>query len=290
MINRNTVFILLQKLVPQHGLSRVVGKLATSRFAPLKNRLIAKFIKHFRVNMNESLIEDYRQFEHFNAFFTRALKPDARPICQGDKIACPADGNISAFGAIAADTLLQAKHHKYTLSALLGGNQTMAKTYLNGRFMTVYLSPKDYHRVHMPLDGVLQSTTYVPGTLFSVNQTTTESIPDLFARNERLICEFESPQGPLVLILVGAMIVAGIETVWGGTHAPFKPQPQLIYQANPEAVSLKKGDEMGRFKLGSTVIMLFPENRIDWNPDLSHGMLTKMGQPIGCLANPEVTS
>lgn len=281
---RNALFILLQRIVPQHGLSRLIGKLAECRISSIKNCLIRQFIRHFQVDMSQSQIEDYRQFENFNAFFTRELKPEARPICS-DKlsIACPADGNISEIGDISLASILQAKGQSYSLMSLLAGDAELCNTFLGGKFATIYLSPRDYHRVHMPLDGSLRKMTYVPGKLFSVNQVTADRVPGLFARNERLICEFDGKHGPFVVILVGAMIVAGIETVWAGQIAPVKPQLFSRHYPDKTRITLKKGDELGRFKLGSTAILLLPANSADWNNALANASPTVMGQSIGQL-------
>lgn len=232
--------------------------------------------------MRDAQVEDVTQYENFNAFFTRALKEGARPICADAKgIASPADGAISEIGAIELGSVLQAKGQSYSLISLLGGDADLTNDLMGGKFATIYLSPRDYHRVHMPAAGKLLKMTYVPGALFSVNQTTANHVPGLFARNERLVCEFENEQGRYVLILVGAMIVAGIETVWAGEVAPVKPRlHSQLFGAQSEIV-LQKGDEMGRFKLGSTAIILFPENTVAWNSNLQNGTALRMGENIG---------
>lgn len=279
-----TLFIIVQYLLPHHLLSRLVGQLAETRIFWLKNLLIEQFIKQYKVNMSEAQEEDIRGYPTFNAFFTRELKPDARQICQGEKdIACPADGAISQLGDIKEGRIFQAKGHDYSLYTLLGGNNEDALPFKNGRFATVYLSPKDYHRVHMPIDGKLIATHYIPGQLFSVNQTTAENVDSLFARNERLVCLFETAAGPLAVILVGAMIVAGIETVWAGQVAPPPKTVQTRRFDQQETIELKKGDELGRFKLGSTVILLFGENAMEWLPAFDAGTETRMGEALGKL-------
>lgn len=279
-----TLFIIVQYLLPQHLLSRLVGKLAETRVFWLKNLLIERFIKQYGVDMSEAQEEDHQYYASFNEFFTRPLKPDARPICDGeDEIACPADGSISQLGDIRDGRIFQAKGHHYDLFRLLGGNNEDALPFRNGRFATIYLSPRDYHRVHMPLDGTLLATHYIPGQLFSVNQTTAENVDSLFARNERLVCLFDTTAGPMAVILVGAMIVAGIETMWSGQVAPPPRTVQSQRFDTPLLVSLKKGEELGRFKLGSTVIVLFGENVIDFLPAFDAGTQTRMGEALATL-------
>lgn len=280
----STLFILLQKLLPQHLLSRLVGRLAeTQRPKWLKNFLINTFIDHFKVNMSEAKLTTARDFDNFNDFFTRELIDSARPLSDAD-IVQPADGAISQLGDIEHGLLFQAKGHYYHLYHLLGGDKAAAKRYDEGRFITVYLSPKDYHRLHMPIAGKLLSTTYVPGDLFSVNQTTAENVDGLFARNERLICHFDTEAGPMAMILVGAMIVAGIETVWGGQIAPPPKTPQTLnYAELPAPVELAKGEEMGRFKLGSTVILLFGKDRVKWAEDFESGDDVRLREALGAL-------
>ncbi len=278
------LFIIMQYLLPQHLLSRLVGKLAQTRIFWLKNLLIERFIKQYGVDMSEALYEDHRDYENFNSFFTRELKPGAREIANDPNvIACPADGAISQLGDICDGRIFQAKGHEYSLATLVGNNED-ALPYRNGKFATVYLSPKDYHRVHMPVDGKLIATHYIPGQLFSVNQTTAENVDNLFARNERLVCVFETPVGPMAMILVGAMIVAGIETVWGGQVAPPPKTVQSQRFDNVQTVALKKGEEMGRFKLGSTVILLFGENAMEWLSAFNAGTETRMGEALGTIA------
>jgi len=276
------LFAALQQVIPQHALSRLVGKLAQCQVPAIKNFIIAKFVEQYGVDLSEALIEDIQQFQDFNDFFTRELKPGLRPVEESSAaIACPADGAVSEIGDIEAGSLLQAKGQRYSLVTLLGDNTQLADIFMGGKFATIYLSPKDYHRVHMPCDGKLVSTTYVPGKLFSVNQATANQIPGLFARNERLICHFESTRGEFVVILVGAMIVAGIETVWAGQVAPVQARVQTRSYNQLTSVELSKAAEMGRFKLGSTAIVLFPKNTMQWNEELKNGSSTRMGQTIG---------
>ncbi len=279
---RERLFIFIQYCIPQHMLSRLIGYLADSENPWLKAQLIQLFSHFFPINIAEAAPDNVEQYASFNAFFTRALKPGARPVVQEhNAIASPADGAISEIGVIEGNQLLQAKGHNYSLLALLGGDTALAEQFNNGAFATIYLSPKDYHRVHMPLAGTLQQTRYVPGKLFSVNQTTANNVPGLFARNERLICVFDTSSGPMIVILVGAMIVAAIETVWAGQVAP---QPKKITAIDmTQTITLDKGGEMGRFKLGSTVIVLFPENTVAWNKALTNGTPIQLGELLGTM-------
>ena len=221
MNHRAELFVALQRLLPKHALSRLIAKLAESKHTRLKNTLINRAIKTFNINMDEALSDDLNSYESFNAFFTRKLKPEVRPLNRGENIiTSPADGVISQAGEISKNKILQAKNVDYSVARLVG-DSPQGSRYENGTFATIYLSPKDYHRVHIPADGRLQSTRYIPGELFSVNQQTAETVPSLFARNERLVCEFTSEQlGHFSVIFVGAMLVAGIETVWGGVEKP----------------------------------------------------------------------
>lgn len=279
------LFILLQYLLPQHLLSRVVGKLAESR--RFKNPLIKAFIKRYKVDLSEALLQDPEKFETFNAFFTRALKGSARPIAGGSNdIVCPADGAISQLGNIVDNKLFQVKGRHFNLQALLGGDEEMATLFQEGSFATVYLSPRDYHRVHMPLGGRLQKTVYVPGKLFSVNKTTAAAVPDLFARNERFVCLFQTDAGPMAVILVGAMIVAGIECVWSGHVCPGSGTRTIRntdYSNHNPPIQFASGAEMGRFKLGSTAIVLFAHGAINWEPELNADSAVRMGQLFGTM-------
>lgn len=281
------LFIIVQYLIPQHGLSRLAGKVAECEWPWFKNRLIKWFIGRYQVNMQEAADPEPCNYPHFNAFFTRALAPGARPVAEPkNHIACPADGAISQLGDIEGGRIFQAKGQNYSLLELLGGDEAVAQPFQNGKFATVYLSPKDYHRVHMPLTGRLSSMTYIPGELFSVNTTTAENVPRLFSRNERAVCLFDTDAGPMAIVLVGAMIVAGIETPWSGQIAPVKRQIRTThYDRQPELVSIQKGDEMGRFKLGSTAIVLFGPNSVEWQKELTAGSPTRMGESMGDLLN-----
>ncbi|WP_426415807.1 archaetidylserine decarboxylase [Aestuariirhabdus sp. LZHN29] len=279
-------FALLQYIIPQHLLSRIAGWVAECRWPWLKNRFITTFVNHYQVDMSQALEENPQAYEHFNAFFTRALKPDARTLATDPaQLICPADGQISQIGQIEYGRIFQAKGHDYSLTELVGGDTKLADEFMNGAFATVYLSPRDYHRVHMPMAGTLRSMTYVPGKLFSVNQATAENIPGLFARNERVVAIFDTEHGPMAMILVGAMIVASIETVWAGLVAP--PQRALkrvdYTEQARQPVSLGRGDEMGRFKLGSTVILLHPDKSVKWLESMRAGNSVRMGEALGTL-------
>lgn len=279
------LFIIVQYIVPQHLLSRLVGKIADCEWPWLKNTFITKFIDKYQVDMSEAADPEPYNYKNFNAFFTRELKAGARPICESaSAIACPADGAISQLGDIKNGRIFQAKGQDYNLMELVGGDVELAEQFADGKFATVYLSPKDYHRVHMPMTGTLNRMIYVPGDLFSVNNSTAENVPRLFARNERAVCIFDTDVGPMAVILVGAMIVAGIETVWAGQVAPIKRQIQThLYQQQQEPFQLNKGDELGRFKLGSTAIVLFPKGVMNWDESFAAGSATKMGEQLGKL-------
>jgi phosphatidylserine decarboxylase len=256
-----------------------VGKLAAAEAGKLTTWLINVFIKHFNVNMDEALYENASDYATFNAFFTRQLKPEARPINAEPEILCHAvDGTLSQFGDIVKDSIIQAKGHNYSLTTLLGGNPDIAEPFKNGKFATVYLSPRDYHRIHMPIDGTLTDMIYIPGELFSVNPLTAENVPGLFARNERVVALFDTQVGKMAMVLVGATIVASIETVWAGTVSP--PTGKNVQHwryGKDEAVTLAKGEEMGRFKLGSTIVACFEADKIDFT-DLAVGDITRLGE------------
>lgn len=276
------LFILFQYLVPQHLLSRLVGVLANSEWPVIKRLFIRWFAQHFNVDMSEAADPELEHYASFNAFFTRALKPDARPLdTTAGGLISPADGAVSQAGPIESGRILQAKGQSFTALELVGGDAALAAQFDAGQFATIYLSPRDYHRVHMPFTGTLTQMIYVPGDLFSVNQTTAELVPRLFARNERLVCIFETEHGPAALILVGAMIVAGIETVWAGQIAPPPRRIAVTRYDRLEPVTLEKGSEMGRFKLGSTVILLLGKDAVQWTESLSAGNAVRMGQLIG---------
>ncbi len=275
-----SLFITFQHIVPQHLLSRGVGRLAASENTLVKNTFIKNFAAKYQVNMAEALEENPLAYKSFNDFFTRALKPNARPIATDSKaIISPADGAISQIGAITADKIFQAKGHDYSVTTLLGGDEQRAAAFVGGQFATVYLSPKDYHRVHMPFTGKLTQMIYVPGDLFSVNTTTAENVPNLFARNERVVCLFDTEVGQMAVVLVGAMIVAGIATAWAGNLAP---QGKNVVTTNYNgSITLKKGDELGRFYLGSTAIVLFGANVMQWRNNLTATTPVRMGEAMG---------
>ena len=279
-------FIALQHATPQHLLSRCVGKLANSQTSWIKRTFIGWFAQRYQVNMTEAAKPELDAYVCFNDFFTRALQADARPLSQVPRsLVCPADGEISQAGRIEGRSILQAKGRHYSLQALLGDDREWAEQYIDGQFATVYLSPKDYHRVHMPCNGKLVKTHYIPGKLFSVNQTTAAGVDRLFARNERLVCHFETPSGPMAMVLVGAMIVAGIQTAWPGISAPAGSKPLHIdHSADGSERHLLRGEEMGRFLLGSTVIVLLGPNTGQIAADIQAGEPVRMGQHFGTYA------
>jgi len=278
------LFIIMQYLVPQHLISRLVGRLANSQRAFIKNTFIGWFVERYQVDMAEAQCSEPLQFKNFNDFFTRALKPGARVIAEGDAVASPADGAINQSGVIRQGSLLQAKDRMFSLVDLLGGDTARAEAFQDGNFTTVYLSPRDYHRVHMPITGTLKKMIYVPGKLFSVNQMTSDNVPGLFARNERVVCLFDTETGPMALVLVGAMIVAGVETVWAGQVCPgSKGCTEVDYGDRNPPIHIMKGEEVGRFKLGSTVVAVFGPGMVSQVPALSPGATVRMGQAIGQL-------
>ena len=277
---RDRLLTLPQYLIPQHGLSRLVGSLADSRTPWIKDTFITRFAARYQVDMSEAAEPNLSAYENFNAFFTRALKPNARPLdSRPDSILCPADGAVSQLGPITQDQIFQAKGHSYSLSDLLASD-TDAAAYIGGQFATVYLSPRDYHRVHMPLAGRLTKSVYVPGELFSVNTRTAENVPNLFARNERLVAHFDTTLGPMVVVLVGAMIVASIETVWGGVE-PIGNEIRVREFPEGQQITLNRGAEMGRFRLGSTAIVLFGPDVMGWDERYAAGTPTRMGERLG---------
>lgn len=280
----DNLFVLSQYLTPQHTLSRTVGMLADCKQPQIKDTFIKWFINRYNVDMSEAATENPSDFPCFNDFFTRELKPGLRPVAKDENlIACPVDGTVSQLGDIVHGQIFQAKGQQYSLIDLLGGNVARAKPFMGGKFATIYLSPKDYHRIHMPFPGTLREMVYVPGKLFSVNPITTEKVPGLFARNERLVTLFDTEFGPMAVILVGAMIVASIETAWSGQVAPPVRKLKVTeYPAEPtHPIHLDKGDELGRFKLGSTVVLAFPENAADFSEELMAGSVVRMGQTFG---------
>ncbi|SPU50926.1 archaetidylserine decarboxylase [Bordetella trematum] len=283
MAFKDQIFLASQYLAPHHLVSRGFGLLAESRSPEIKNYMISRFVRRYRVDMSEALIEDPRAYACFNDFFTRALKADARPLDDDPANAVsPADGAISQLGPIREGRIFQAKGHSFGLTALLGGDAERAAAFQDGEFATIYLSPRDYHRVHMPLAGTLREMIHVPGRLFSVNPLTAGHVPELFARNERVVCIFDTEHGPMALVLVGAMIVASIETVWAGLITPHKRQVRAVRydDASREPIHLERGAEMGRFKLGSTVIVLFGRDRMRWLDQPSVRGPIRMGETL----------
>ncbi|MCG9722390.1 archaetidylserine decarboxylase [Shewanella sp. Isolate7] len=275
--------IALQYIMPKHLLSRLVGKLAAAELGAVTTSVIKWFIKQYKIDMSEAAESAPEAYASFNQFFTRALKPGIRPLCEDDDyIVHPVDGAVSQCGPIKEGRIFQAKGHEYSSLALLGDQADDAKRFEGGNFATIYLAPKDYHRIHMPIKGTLSKMTYVPGELFSVNPLTAENVPGLFARNERVVAIFETEIGPMAMVLVGATIVASIETVWAGTVTP--PTGKKVFTwdyptEGPEAITLDKGDEMGRFKLGSTVVMLFAKDALEHFADgVEPKAVTRMGR------------
>ena len=272
--------VLPQYLLPKQALTALAGRFARAEAGALTTRVIRWFIARYGVNMAEAVQPDPAAYRSFNEFFTRPLKPGARPLAAADFI-CPVDGAISQFGPIARDQIFQAKGHSYSTTALVGGDAALAAQFADGEFATLYLSPRDYHRIHMPCDGRLRRMIHVPGELFSVNPTTARGVPGLFARNERVVCVFDSAHGPFVLTLVGATIVGSMATVWHGVVNP--PRPGTIREwryDGEQAITLKRGEEMGRFLLGSTVVLLFPKNTLAFNPAWAPAGPVRMGEAM----------
>jgi len=281
----DTLKIFPQYFLPHHFLSAIMHKLTRCEQKAFKNLMIQQIAKRYNVDMTDAVEPDLTAYPSFNHFFTRALKPEARPICsEPNSIACPVDGAISQIGDIKADQIFQAKGHDYSIKTLLG-NDDSYKKFINGKFATIYLSPKDYHRIHTPIDGSLEKMIHIPGRLFSVNEVTATHVPGLFARNERVLSLFQTSAGPMAVILVGAIFVSSMETVWEGTITP--PAGFQIrtwdYEKRNSKVRLDKGSELGRFNMGSTVILLFPEDSMTWNETLFATNTVKMGQDIGSV-------
>lgn len=274
--------VLPQYVLPKRALTQFAGALARRSLGDFTQYKIRRFVARYGVDMSEAAEPDLTRYLTFNDFFTRALKPGARPLAQADFV-CPVDGRISQLGAIDGEQLLQAKGHVYSTTALLGGDATEAARYRDGSFATIYLSPRDYHRIHMPCAGRLRSMVYVPGDLFSVNPTTARGVPGLFARNERVVCLFDGAHGPFALVLVGATIVGSMATVWHGVVNP--PRARHIrrwdYTAQQPPIELQAGDEMGRFLLGSTVVLLFPKDMLRFAPDWAPSRPVRLGEAMG---------
>ena len=264
----------LQFLLPQHLLSRLMFRFARIQIPWIKNRFTSWFVSNYKVNLNEAQLEDIEEYKHFNDFFTRALKDGSRPISDS-KVVSPVDGVVSQFGSIKEALIVQAKGKKYSVEALLAEN---SKNDLYTSFVTIYLSPKDYHRIHMPLDGSLKSMKYIPGNLFSVNQRTVDDIDQVFARNERLVCYFDSEYGEIALVMVGAIFVGSMETSWEGQITPPYSKSIKTYDYDSRQIELSKGEELGRFNMGSTVILLMPKGAPKLN--LQVRQVLNMGQSI----------
>lgn len=277
--------VLLQYILPKQTITALAGKLAHYQGGNLTTSVIAWFVKRYQVNMAEAANPDVASYKSFNEFFTRPLKAGARPIAKADFI-CPVDGAISQFGTIEKDQIIQAKGHSYSTTDLVGGDKALADKFENGRFACLYLSPKDYHRIHMPCDGMLKSMTYIPGTLFSVNPSTAKGVPGLFARNERVVCEFTSSQhDSFTMVLVGATIVGSMATVWhdanNGIINPPRTGKTKTWNYYGKNINLKQGDEMGRFLLGSTVVMLFEKDALMFNADWQAERSVRLGEVMG---------
>ena len=277
-----TFNVLLQYILPHRALSRVVYRATRWRFAPWKNWLIGSIVRNYAVDMSEAAQPDARAYPHFNAFFTRELRPDARPAdTDPATVLSPADGRISQTGRIVAGRIFQAKGHSYTAAELLGGDEAAAAPYRDGCFINVYLSPRDYHRVHMPLHGTLRETVHVPGRIFSVAPFAVAAIPRLFARNERLVCHFDGERGPFAVVLVGALLVSSVSTVWDGLVIP--PYASSIRRKSfaGQHITLERCAELGRFNMGSTVIVLLPAGRAALDDELQPQQAVRVGQRLG---------
>jgi phosphatidylserine decarboxylase len=269
-----------QYLLPKKLLTVLAGKFASARLGGLTQWSIRRFVAHYRVNMEEALEPRIESYASFNDFFTRPLRPGARTIAAAPFI-CPVDAAISQFGPIEHDQLFQAKGHSYSIRALVGGDQQLAHSFDHGHFATLYLAPRDYHRIHMPCDGRLSRMVYVPGDLFSVNPLTARHVPGLFARNERVVCVFDTPYGPFVNVLVGATIVGSVATVWHGVVNPPRPGTVREWSYDDSPLHLQRGEEMGRFLLGSTVVLLWPRDTLAFNPDWAPGKAVRLGEAMG---------
>ena len=271
--------VLPQYLLPKRALTVLAGKLAAARAGRLTTALIRRFIGRYRVDMSEAANPDIAAYASFNDFFTRPLRSEARPLAAADFL-CPVDGAISQCGAIAGDQVFQAKGHAYSTTALVGGERALAAQFDDGRFATLYLSPRDYHRIHMPSAGRLRRMIHVPGELFSVNPTTARGVPGLFARNERVVCVFDGAAGPFVMVLVGATIVGSMATVWHGRVNPPHPAGVRQWTYDDQEIVLARGEEMGRFLLGSTVVLLFARDALEFDTAWHPGRAIRMGEAM----------
>jgi phosphatidylserine decarboxylase len=268
-----------QYLLPKKLLTVLMGKLAGLRGGALTHAIVRRFVAHYGVNMAEAADPRIESYATFNEFFTRPLKEGARPIAAADFV-CPVDAAISQFGPIEHDQIFQAKGHSYSTTALLAGDAQLARRFDHGHFATLYLAPKDYHRIHMPCDGRLVRMAYVPGDLFSVNPLTARHVPGLFARNERVVCVFDTEFGPFVNVLVGATIVGSMATVWHGVVNPPRSRDVRSWDYRGQDIVLRKGQEMGRFLLGSTIVMLFPRSVVTFQPDWAPSRPVRLGEPM----------
>lgn len=272
-------------LLPQHFLSSLIHRFMRIKHPGFKNFQISQFIKLFKVNMNEAIQKDIDSFEDFNHFFTRELKPEVRIDETSDnELCCPVDGAISEMGDIEERHLFQAKGHYYQLDDLLAGDQALTDTFRNGRFATIYLSPRDYHRIHMPISGQLKEMIHVPGRLFGVNRASVKTIPHLFSRNERVISIFETKAGQMALIQVGAIFVSSIETIWHGVVTPPRCYQVQNWEYQDEQI-INKAEEMGRFNMGSTVVLLFAKDMVEWNDELEANTPVQLGQLLGKITS-----
>ncbi len=282
------IFALIQYLLPHHLLSKIMYLITRSEWKPFKDIIIRNVINIYDVDMEQAADPDPTHYRSFNDFFTRALRPDARPIAEAkDALISPVDGAVSQAGQISAGRIFQAKGHDFSLDELLGGDEKHTQAFTDGSFVTIYLSPRDYHRIHMPITGTLKKMTHVPGRLFSVNPATTRNIPGLFSRNERVISIFDTDAGPMALIMVGAIFVSSMDTVWAGTITPSSRRPTNweYGRRNTAAIKLKRGDEMGRFNMGSTVILLFGKDAVELATELQPETKLQMGQQIGSITS-----
>jgi phosphatidylserine decarboxylase len=271
--------VLPQYLIPKQALTALAGRAASAEAGAATTAVIRWFVRRYGVDMAEAAEPDVARYTTFNAFFTRALRPGARPLAVADLV-CPVDGAVSQFGAIERDQIVQAKGHRYSTRALVGGDAALAALFDDGHFATLYLSPKDYHRIHMPCAARLRRMLHVPGDLFSVNPATVRGVPGLFARNERVVCHFEGEHGPFVLALVGATIVGSMATAWHGVVNPPRPGTLREWRYDGQPVALKQGDEMGRFLLGSTVVLLFAAGPLRFDPAWAPGRAIRMGEAM----------
>jgi len=278
MINRRLA-VAPQYLLPQQTLTRLAGRVARAQGGVWTTRLIGWFVQRYRVDMSEAADPDIGHYPTFNDFFTRALRPGARPLAQADLI-CPVDGAISQFGRIQGQQIFQAKGHQYSSTALVGGDAALAAQFDDGHFATLYLSPRDYHRIHMPCAGRLKRMIYVPGDLFSVNPTTARGVPGLFARNERVVCVFDGAHGPFVLVLVGATIVGSMATTWHGVINNPRAGKVCDWRYDDQHFAFEQGQEMGRFLLGSTVVVLWPNVPLQFNPAWQSGAAVCLGEAM----------